>query len=45
MRFIRDQCIEWCSPEFIEAAQQLKPKCLRYGIDLQIDWYAVWRAV
>ena len=45
MMFIRDQAAEWCSHEFIEAAQASKPYALRHGIDLQIDWYAVWRGV
>lgn len=43
--FIRDQAAEWCSSEFIEVAQELKPKALKYSIDLQLDWWAVWRAI
>lgn len=43
--FIRDQAIGWCYPEFIEASQEVKPSALRHGLDLQLDWFAVWRGV
>lgn len=43
--FIRDQCSDWCNNEFIEASFVAKPKCLRHGLDLQLDWFATWRAV
>lgn len=45
MMFIRDQAAEWCNTAFVEAAARAKPAALRNGIDLQLDWYAVWRGV
>lgn len=43
--FIRDQISEWCNNDFIYACQESKPDALCFGIDLQLDWYAVWRAM
>jgi hypothetical protein len=43
--FIRDQYVAWGNHDFIEASQELKPKFLARGIDLQLDWYAVWRGM
>ena len=43
--FIRDQIVEWCNTPFIEAAQEAKPQKLKRGIDGQLDWFAVWRAM
>lgn len=45
MLFIRDQAADWCHHDFVEAAQEAKPAVLRKGIDLQLDWFAVWRGV
>lgn len=43
--FIRDQYVEWCNEAFCEASFVVKPKCLRYDLNLQLDWFAVWRGI
>ena len=43
--FIRDQTCEWCNLAFVDVAQSAKPAFLRGAIDLQLDWYAMWRMV
>lgn len=45
MLFIRDQASDWCNGDFCEAAHDTKPDALKGGIDLMLDWFAVWRGV